>query len=216
MPHPDVTFKDWHIEPHNSWFKVLIDDDSTATDDRTYTAYYLWENPSDSIALVNVTSGMSLNGTAAAWGSSGKTAGNYAALYVDISLSAIRWTGWTDPATGQDVSQTPYPTVDDRYIVEFYAYGGDWFRDSDPQSTTFNPFHWYNLSIPLMAIPGRAVTMFEVGLKVFYGFYSGGWLPWDDRDAVDNEIDDGVILDLADDEKAFMARPGMIVLEILQ
>jgi hypothetical protein len=50
---PDISFKDSHIEPFNSWFRVYVEGNSGpyAT---SYVTYYMWENPSDSYALVNV------------------------------------------------------------------------------------------------------------------------------------------------------------------
>jgi hypothetical protein len=214
MPHPDMTFKDSHIEAHNSWFKVNIFS-SSGPYESTYIAYYIWDNPSDAYALVNVSSGMSLNGTAIASGSSGRLSGNFARLQVDLTLTAIRWHGWTDPLTGQDVDLTPYPIVASRTPVNFQAYGGDWFTDATPESTTLNPFHWYRLEIPLMAIPGRATAMFEVATHVWYDFFDIPFTPWDLGPHEDNELDDLVALDLADERKGYMARPGMIVLEIL-
>jgi hypothetical protein len=55
------------------------------------------------------------------------------------------------------------------------------------------------------------VTFFEVGLYVRYAFFERGpglslWA---------NEIDDGVILDLADEHKSYIVRPGTVTLEIL-
>jgi hypothetical protein len=157
---------------------------------------------------VNARSGMSLNGMADAAGSPGVLLGNTALLDVQVTLKAIRNTGWTDPVTGQDIDGTTYPSIDSKFPADLYSYGGDWFESQSPsQLTIFNPFHWYSLSIPQMAIPGRATTIFEVSLRVDYSFIQG----WDE----DNEIDDLALVDLADERKAFMARPGTVVLEIL-
>jgi len=207
---PDITFKDWHIEPFNSWFKVYAQGDSGPYITK-YVTYYMWENPSDSYALVNVTSGMTLTGSANVWGSPGKLAGNTADLRVEARLTPIRWTGWTDPATGEGLTQSPYPTIASKQLISLEAYGGSWFSDATPRSESFNLMERNILSVPLIPIPGRAVTMFEVGLHVFYVFWESG----EGLSLFANEIDDGVILDLADEQKSHIARPGVVTLEIL-
>jgi hypothetical protein len=198
-------FKDQHIEPFNSWFKVDLETDTGGVGpERTigggltsFVAYYLWENPSDQYAIGSVTSSMTLNGSASAWGSSGKFSGNWALLYIEVSLTPICWTGWgTDPA-GNSLDGTTYPLVATKEIVSWRCYGGDWFSSPSPQSMPLNPFN--RLSIPIIAIPGGAVTGFELSLLIDWGFRAD----WGDGrfSAVEeDEIDDGIIVDLASDE----------------
>ncbi len=138
--------------------------------------------------------------------------GDTASLHVTAYLSAVRWSGWgTDPLTGQSIDQTPYPVYDyqsaNKSVVAFDAYGGDWFDDAEPGSATFDPSMPYELMTRLIAIPGRAVTLFEVGLNISWWFHDG-------IDTVEND-DQIVTLDLAYDPLGHIARCPMVSLEIL-
>jgi hypothetical protein len=220
LPHPELDiFRDSNIETFGSWVKILVDTKSTpggwhATD---FRFYFLWENPSDYYAVANVSSSLALNGQAVAWGGSGVLSGDHAYLNVNAYLSIVRWSGWgDDPDTGQSNDQTPYPIYNyqsdyqssRKSVVSFDAYGGGWFSDAEPKSKTFDPQMPYGVSARLIAIPGRAVTLFEVGLEVEWWFNDGYGQTVDDDDQ-------SITLDLAYDPLAYMARCPMVELEIL-
>jgi hypothetical protein len=141
-------------------------------------------------------------------GASGILSGNRAQLSIDAFLDVIRWTGWgIDPNTGKSNDQTPYPGYVDqsghKNVVSFDASGGNLFHDEPPQGQNFDPQMPYDLAVHFIAIPGRAVTLFEVELRVSYGFPDG-----------DDEYDN-VTLDLAYDPLGYMVRCPQVVLEIL-
>lgn len=215
LPHPELNiFLDRAIEPFGSWVKVLLKTTSSpgGTQETDFRFYFLWENPSDYYAVANVSSSLALNGQAVAWGSSGVFSGNTAYLDVTAYLSVFRWSGWgDDPVTGQSNDQTLYPTYNQsttKSVVSFAAFGGDWFNDAEPKSENFDPQMPYDLSASLIAIPGGAVTVFEVGLTVSWGFYNSGGDPVDD-------FGQSVTLDLAYDPLGYMAQCPMVQLEIL-
>lgn len=199
-------FKDDHIEAFNSWVKVDIDT-SSGPGDTTFVAYYLWENPSDQYAVGTAGTSMMLNGMAAAWGSPGKLDGNWAGLYVAVSLTPIRWTGWGTDSAGNSLDGTPYPLKANREIISWLCYGGDWFSSASPKSMPLDSFNW--LSIPMIAIPARAVIVFELGLRIDWGFVENRDGPAPEEE---DQIDDGVIVDLA--SKEHMARYGSVVLNL--
>lgn len=212
-------FKDQHIEPFNSWFKVDINDSSGGTGlehhltgaNTSFVAYYLWENPSDQYAFGSVKSNMVLRGWAAANGSPGKLYGNWADLYITVGLTPIRWTGWGADAAGNSLDGTPYPLAATKEIVNWQCYGGDWFSSDSghPNGVPLNPSN--PLSIPTIAIPGRAVTVFELSLYIDWGFHAdwgGGY-----QSAVQEpEIDDAVIVDLYSGEHQVWC--GAVVLDL--
>ncbi len=215
LPHPNLDiFRDSAIEPYGSWVKILLETTQSpgGQQETDFRFYFLWENPSDYYAVVNVSSSLALNGQAVAWGSPGRLSGNTASLYVNAYLTVMRWSGWgDDPATGVSLDQTQYPVYDyadaNVSVVDFDAYGGDWFDDPQPGSKVFDPQSPYDVSARLVAIPGRAVTLFEVGLNVSWWFHYG----------VDTVDDDGqsITLDLGYDPLGYMAKCPMVELELL-
>ncbi len=211
LPHPDLSiFRDSGIEPLGSWVKVLLET-SSGPGYTDFRFYFLWENPSDYYAVANVSSSLVLYGAADAFGSWGFLSGNTANLEVAAYLSVVRWSGWgDDPSTGQSNDQTQYPIYDyqsaNKSIVSFNAYGGDFFNDGKPESTPFPP-EMYDVNARLIAIPGGAVTLFEVGLTVGWSFAHGG-------ENVEEE-DQSITLDLAYDKLGYIARCPMVELEIL-
>jgi hypothetical protein len=215
FPHPELNiWRDDHIEPFGSWVKILLETNSSpgGQQNTDFRFYFLWENPSDYYAVANVSSSLALDGQAVAWGNPGDLSGDTASLYVNAYLSAVRWSGWgNDPNTGQTYDQTPYPIYDyqdaNKSVVGFDAYGGDWFDDPQPGSATFDPQMPYDMVARLIAIPGGAVTLFEVGLTISWWFHSG-------VDTVDSDYQ-SITLDLGYDPLGYMARCPMVELEIL-
>ncbi len=215
LPHPRLDiFRDSAVEPFGSWVKILLQATETpgGAQQTDFRFYFLWENPSDYYAVANASSSLSLNGQAVAWGSPGRLQGNTASLDVTAYLNVVRWSGWgTDPTTGQSNDQTAYPIYDfqsaNKSVVSFDAYGGDWFDDPQPGSASFDPQMPYDMTARLLAIPGHAITMFEVGLRIDWWFSHDG-------ETVDDQPQ-SITLDLANDALGYMARCPMVQLELL-
>ena len=215
LPHPDLDmFRDSGIESGASWVKILLQATRTpgGPQQTDFRFYFIWDNPSDYYAVANVSSALSLNGQAVAWGSPGRLSGNFASLSVTAYLNVMRWSGWgTDPNTGQSNDQTPYPIYDyqsaNKSVASFDAYGGDWFHDAVPGSATFDPQIPYDMIARLVAIPGGAVTLFEVGLRINWWFH-------DATETVDDDYQ-SITLDLAYDPLGYIARCPMVQLEVL-
>jgi hypothetical protein len=203
---PNV-FLNSNITAGSSWVKVFFDAYSGG-DQTNFNFYFLWSNPADYYVVANVSSPLFFSGTAGAWGSGGILSGNTASIVVTQYLTVVRWTGWgNDPVTGQSYNQTPYPGYyaanNPQNVVELSAYGGDWFHDATPKNQTFDPTMPYEAAADFVAIPGGAVTLFEVGFHVGYAFSDGG------------QLDDGVQLDLSNDNKNHMVTCPMLELELL-
>ena len=215
LPHPELNiWRDDQIVPGGSWVKLILETSSSpgGQNSTDFRFYFLWENPSDYYAVANVASSLALNGQAVASGNAGILSGDTASLYVNAYLSVVRWSGWgDDPITGQPEDQTPYPVYNyqdtTKSVVAFDAYGGDWFDDAEPKSATFDPQMPYDVSAELIAIPGGAVTLFEVGLTVSWWFHNGD-------DTVDSDYQ-SISLDLGYDPLGYEAVCPMVELEIL-
>lgn len=211
LPHPELNiFRDSNIESFGSWVKILLETNSSpgGFQKTDFRFYFLWENPTDHYAVANVSSSFSVNGQAVAWGGGGILIGDMAILDVTAYLSAVRWSGWADN------DETQYPIFDqsaNKNVVHLVAWGGSWFEDDHPDSATFDPQTAYDVRAQMIAIPGRAVTLFEVGLRVEWSFFN---LTASGEDPVD-DFGQSITLDLAYDPPAYMARCPMVELEIL-
>ncbi|HUC26529.1 MAG TPA: hypothetical protein VMA73_27825 [Streptosporangiaceae bacterium] len=198
LPNPDLSiFQGSGTVLDGSWVKILLDTQHTPDGQQStdFRFYFIWQNETDYYAVANVSSALWLTGTASAIGSSGDFSGNWASLSLEAELNVIRWSGWgTDPVTGKSNDQTPYPIYDQNSYVNtvanLYGFGGDWFNHAKPESMTFDPLTPYELSASLIAIPGQAVTVFEVDLVLEWWFYN------DHYETVDNQPQ-SISLDLA-------------------
>ena len=169
------------------------------------------QNQTGYYAVANVSSSLWLNGAASAIRSSGDFSGNNANLTLGAQLSVIRWSGWgTDPVTGQSNDQTQYPLYDQnasyKSVADLDGFGGDWFNPARPAHATFSLTVPYEVSASLIAIPGQAVTVFEVDLDLGWWFYN------DHLDTVDNQPQ-SISLDLASGANTVLC--PMVLLETL-
>jgi hypothetical protein len=196
LPHADFSIlQDSGITPGWSWVTARLDTNHSPDGYMTGTSfqfYFLWQNPSDNYAVVNVSSSLYLRGSAGASGSWAILSGNTATLSVTAYLDVVRWSGWgTDPDTGQSNDQTPYPGGYSQTTAAYLqGFGGDLFDSAQPEQATFSLLNPYGVSASLIAIPGQAWTMFEVGLQVGWGF--GGATGQDQSVVFDIATDGGV------------------------
>jgi len=215
FPHPNADiFLDSGIVPGASWVKALVNT-RTGPKGTDFRFHFLWENPSAYFAVANVWSSVIFNGYASARAASGRLSGYWANLSVESYQRVIRWSGWgNDPTTNQPADQTPYPTYDyyatKKTVVAFNAYGGGWFSDSTWPSKHFDPTWPYESVHRLVAIPGRAVTLFEVGFTVAWAFHDG----YVGSDPVEDDFQE-VVFDVAYDPLGRIARCPGVQLEIL-
>jgi hypothetical protein len=195
LPHQDLSIiQDSGIRWGWSWVMARLDTNHSPDGYSTNTSfqfYFLWQNPSDNSAVVNVSSSMYLQGYAYASGSWAIISGNTATLTGTVYLDVIRWSGWgADPDTGQSNDQTPYPGgYSKTTAVYLQGFGGDLFYSAHPAQAIFGLIP-YGVSASLIAIPGQAWTMFEVGLQVGWDF--GGATGQDQSVIFDIATDGGI------------------------
>ncbi|MBX6741422.1 MAG: hypothetical protein IRY87_05145 [Acetobacteraceae bacterium] len=188
MPRPEDMFGNVHYEALNSSVKISCDRKS-GSDNTQFIFYFLWTNPSQAAAVINVSTSLTLNGFAEVMADTGIFSGHRNWLNLSAFLTLMRWSGWgTDPITNKSNDQTPFPYFQPSQYVQvanLEAHGGGLFSDPDikVQSFDFQPF---GLSASLIPVPAGATMLFQVTLQVQYGFSDGGDF-------------DGVILDFASD-----------------
>lgn len=121
---------------------------------------FLWENPSDQLAAVNVWSELSVNGLLEAFGSQGFFDGG-GGVTLQAYATLQMWNWWEDPKTS--FFSPP------QYMPYVQARGGFWGSDLESESvegryqSTYN-FFW---------IPKSAFTVIEMDLAFNSSVYSG-------------------------------------------
>ena len=122
---------------------------------------FLWENPSDQLAAVNVWSELSVNGLLEAWGSWGLGAG--AGNVTLQAYATLRmWNWWEDPQTSffSPPQYTPY----------VQAHGGFWGGSDLESESVEGP---YQSTYDFFWIPKNASTVIEMDLAFKYAVYEG-------------------------------------------
>jgi hypothetical protein len=175
-PNSDPSKYNAHYESLNSNVRINIGT-HTGGDYASFVFYFLWTNPSQFAAVVNVTSALVLNGVCEVDADIGIFSGHHNFLYLNASLGLLRWTGWgNDPVTGTSNDQTYFPfrqSTQDQHVDTLDRSGGGLFGDSGKVVEPYD-FQPVNLSCDMIAIPAGASMVFEVALNVQYGIEDGG------------------------------------------
>lgn len=202
-PVPGVSFSS-QIESMRSSVRILVETNN-GSQGMYFGFHYLWENESDFYTVANVSTSLVLHGACSVAAASGVFSGDEATVSIGSWLRLFRWSGWgTDPMTGESNNQTYYPHDQlSQYqlgMAYLHAAGGGIFGDPDfaSQSFLFQPFPF---SHSLFIAPGKSYTVFEVILRVNYGFEDGFTIP------------DKVTIDFANNGNAIIC--PSLVLQIL-
>jgi hypothetical protein len=152
-----------HYEPWNSWANLTLDSESDAEDKLSF--YFLWQNPRNTHAVIDVDAYLVLNGFCQAGSDGGYFAGlRYSRLDVFARLDLLEW--WNQPPTSPlwqvDQSQT---------AVHLSTDTSGWFDDDDTESEAV--FRGYDLRYNLFVVPPGGVVVFEVALFVRYASQEG-------------------------------------------
>lgn len=122
---------------------------------REVTFYYLWRNPSDRFAVVNVDGFLILNGFCRAHQSGGYFPGNrITTIRLSGSMALFEW--WNQPPT-QPLSQASLTQT----LFTLSADAGDGFG-GDSSTVSKNVFRGCDLQYSLFLVPPSAVTVIEV------------------------------------------------------
>lgn len=157
---------DTHVEPWNSWAKFKFHAANTSGWE-TITFYYLWENPSDRFAVVNIDGYIILNGFCKVGQNGGYIAGDRSgSIRLTTELFPLEW--WNQPPTSP-LQQTDQ-TADALTLRTLHA--AAYFDDGETE--TASVFRGYDLRHTLFLLPPHGVTVIEVALQVAYGAGSDG------------------------------------------
>jgi hypothetical protein len=131
--------------------------------------YFLWQNPSAGIAVINIDAYMVFKGYCQAGSEGGNFPGiisgdRYSQLWVNAHLYPLEW--WNQPPT------QPYPQADASAQVAFvHTDTGGW---ADPGAIAYtNVFRGYDLQYSLMLVQPKSSVVFQVQAQISYSNAEG-------------------------------------------
>ena len=168
LPTPGVYVHAEQLEPANSWAKITVDSESDAEDELSF--YFLWQNPNNTHAVIDVNAYLVLNGFCQAGSEGGYLAGlRYSSLDLFARLNLLEW--WNQPPA------SPLWQVDQsQHALHISTSTGGYFDDNATESE--DVFRGYDLSYNLLLVPPGGVVVFEVALYVRHAS-SEGWISAD-------------------------------------
>jgi len=179
LPHPEFNiFIGSDTGPMNNWIKVFVNE-IAGNNATQFMFYFVWQNTSDTDVVINAASVLAPGGYCEIAAAPGFLSGDHSWLGIYANFRTIRWSGWgTDPMTGQNADQTPYPGFQQsqlQAIAGLSAWGGSYFG-SGRDVETHPPFVFQNFEVSQnqILVPARAVAVFEVSFNLSYGFNTGG------------------------------------------
>jgi hypothetical protein len=181
-PTNGIDLDDSAIEAWGSWakFQLYVRNLGGASQAGTEEVgfYFLWENPGDKTAYVDVDAFLVLNGVCSALANGGTFPGDrYARVNTDATLKIWQW--WEQPPT------QPLPQTDQVQRASTIAVDrGGWFDYLHLEID--DVFRGFDLRYELFAVPGHAVVVFEVTCTFSYELEDG--LVWNYFTFDDNEV----------------------------
>lgn len=158
-PTQGIELLDSHTEPYRSTAKITLDSGRTFGYEEL-GFYFLWENPSDRFAVVNVDGYLVFNGQLRASQDGGFWPGDrYAGISAGGRLHVFEW--WNQPPT------EPLAQADQFQNVASVAATGGGFGDVGAIETK-NVFRGVDLRHTLFLLPPHAVTVIEVTAAITY------------------------------------------------
>jgi hypothetical protein len=159
-PTVGVFFADSHYEPWNSWAKITLD--SSRTEGREELSFYfLWVNPRDTFAVINVDTDLVLNGFCWVESDGGILPGTrHAGIILHARLFSWEW--WNQPPTSP---LWPNGIYEQALFIQTNT--GAVFDDGDSEFAVV--FSAHDLRHNLFLVPPQESVVFEVVLDVLYG-----------------------------------------------
>ena len=147
------------VESANSWVKFTVDSDSVAGSEYL-SFYFLWVNPSDTHAVIDVNAYLVLNGFCQVESDGGYFPGiRQSSTDLYALLHPLEW--WNQPPT------SPLRQVDQaQHALALNIDTGGWLDHNATKSEEV--FRGYDLRYNLFLVPPHGVVVFEVALNVAY------------------------------------------------
>lgn len=158
-PTHGIELLDSNAVPYRSFGKITLDSGKTFGYEEL-GFYFLWENPSDRFAVINVDGYLVFNGVIGAAQDGGFWPGDrYASLSVGGNLHTFEW--WNQPPT------EPLFQIDqNQHVDSVTATGGEFGDVGDIESE--NVFRGIDLRHTLFVLPPHGVTVIEVTAVLQY------------------------------------------------
>jgi hypothetical protein len=160
---------DSQIQPWNNTAKVR----AQWRDDRGYENVrfiFVWDNPNDAWAVINVESNLTVNGSCDAFAEGGFFLGSLNTLWVQASLNVWEW--WNQPPTMLSPQATQVQKV-----LSVTANGGGFLSNLGGGSIdSESAAGMFDVRRTLFSLPPRGVAVFEVTLEFFYKNDGGGMI----------------------------------------
>jgi hypothetical protein len=160
---PGLGFIDTHLEPGNSWAKFKLDSSKSGYEEVNF--YYVFQNPSDRVAVVNVDAFPAVKGFCRAGANGGLFPGDrYASLSINVRLNMLEW--WNQPPT-----QPPFQPIQQQLAATLRATAYDFGDPGDIEAT--DVFRGFDLAYTLFIMPPKAVAVFEPTVAISYATSDG-------------------------------------------
>lgn len=175
LPSRDINLVQTSLAPWNNVAKINAEWNTpypdNGWDDLSFV--FVWENPSDRDAVVNVESYLLLNGfcDVLAEGGPGRViwGQKYSDLDISVGLNILEY--WNNPPTVPSGQNGQY-----EYAVRLHAHGGGIFGLGDYESSGVNGS--YDVIYRMFLIPPKGVAVFEVTLSIDH-WTDGGFIEVD-------------------------------------
>jgi hypothetical protein len=168
-PTNNLELEDSHTEPWNNTAKVRgLWSGSTGSENLRFI--FVWENPIDKWAVVNVESYLAVNGACDAFAEGGFLAGSLNSVFVQASLNVWEW--WNNPPT----MLSPQATQAQRVLAVAASGGGPLSNLGGGSVDSKSASGIHDLRRTLFSLPPNGVAVFEVALEFFYDNTGGGMI----------------------------------------
>jgi len=164
-----------HIEPLNSFARLSIDTHH-GSDTVLAIFFFLWQNPSDAIAVINALTMLRFNGVCVVEADTGFFSGHRNVLDVRAILGLFRWSGWGTDGNGNPLDGTPLPVFTgntSQQVTFLQANGGGLFDVPDLVGDTLRG-RPIGLDAESIVVPGGASVLFQVQVVTSYAIEDGG------------------------------------------
>ena len=162
----------------------------------TLSFYFLWQNPDNSEAVVNVNSKLILNGSCEAYSDWGLLGSEEVDINMSGSLSVFPL--WEPPALG-----LPNPTPLAYQTIASLVADGWWFLKTGSASQGFSNWE-VDLQHKLLEVAPNGVAVFVVSLAVSSTFADGN-----------DSLGDSTIVDFADASQGYSVRCPYLIVDVL-
>jgi hypothetical protein len=166
-PNKEVGF-DTHLEAFNSSARITVDQ-HTGNDSIQVSFQFRWENPNQSVAVINIGTLLRFTGFIEAISDTQIFDGDPVGIELDATLEVIRGSGWGVGPDGHDLAGTSVPIMGNIYqqVGLVVAVGGGLFGNEDLREIDYaaRPI---GLGTDFVVIPGGASVLINPSLNLQY------------------------------------------------